>query len=132
MNSIQLIGRLTADVELRQTQSGVSVCQFNLAVDRPKVKDTTDFIPCVAWRGTAEFICKYFGKGNKIALNGVLTTRKWQDQNGNNRVAYEVLAESVEFCESKQNNAEQSGAEQYNEPTEPTKLTAYDDSDLPF
>ena len=76
MNSIQLIGRLTADVELKQTQSGVSVCQFNIAVDRPKVRDTTDFIPCVAWRNTAEFICKYFRKGNKIALNGVLTTRK--------------------------------------------------------
>ena len=101
MNNINLIGRITADVELKQTQNGVSVCQFTLAVDRPKVKDTTDFITCVAWRNTAEFITRYFRKGNKIALTGVLTTRKWQDKDGNNRVAYEVLADSVEFCESK-------------------------------
>ena len=101
MNNINLIGRLTADVELKQTTSGLSVCQFTLAVDRPKVKDTTDFINCVAWRNTAEFISKYFKKGNKMALNGVLTTRKWQDKDGNNRVAYEVVVDNVEFCESK-------------------------------
>lgn len=133
MNSIQLIGRLTADVELKQTQSGVSVCQFNLAVDRPKVKDITDFIPCVAWRGTAEFICKYFKKGNKIALNGVLTTRKWQDQNGNNRVAYEVLVENVEFCESKSATVAEAENEAARERmTAPSAPSAYDDSDLPF
>lgn len=132
MNSIQLIGRLTADVELKQTQSGISVCQFNLAVDRPRVKDTTDFIPCVAWRGTAEFICKYFGKGNKIALNGVLTTRKWQDQQGNNRIAYEVLAESVEFCESKPSSVAEAENEAARERMTAPPASAYDDSDLPF
>lgn len=132
MNSIQLIGRLTADVELKQTQSGISVCQFNLAVDRPKVKDTTDFIPCVAWRGTAEFISKYFKKGNKIALNGVLTTRKWEDKDGNNRTAYEVLAENVEFCESKQTNTAQEEAPAYNSTTPNYESASYDDSDLPF
>lgn len=131
MNSIQLIGRLTADVELKQTQSGISVCQFNLAVDRPRVKDTTDFIPCVAWRNTAEFICKYFKKGNKIALNGVLTSRKWEDKDGNNRTAYEVLAESVEFCESKSASVAEAENEAARERmTAPAP--AYDDSDLPF
>lgn len=132
MNSIQLIGRLTADVELKQTPSGVSVCQFNLAVDRPRVKDTTDFIPCVAWRNTAEFICKYFGKGNKIALNGVLTTRKWQDQQGNNRVAYEVLAESVEFCESKPSSVAEAENEAARKRMTAPPASVYDDSDLPF
>ena len=132
MNSIQLIGRLTADVELKQTPGGVSVCQFNLAVDRPRVKDTTDFIPCVAWRNTAEFICKYFRKGNKIALNGVLTTRKWQDQNGNNRVAYEVLAENVEFCESKSASVAEAENEAARARMTAPPASAYDDSDLPF
>ena len=132
MNSIQLIGRLTADVELKQTTSGISVCQFNLAVDRPRVKDTTDFIPCVAWRNTAEFICKYFRKGNKIALNGVLTTRKWQDQNGNNRVAYEVLAENVEFCESKSASVAEAENEAARARMTAPPASAYDDSDLPF
>lgn len=131
MNSIQLIGRLTADVELKQTTSGISVCQFNLAVDRPRVKDTTDFIPCVAWRGTAEFICKYFKKGNKIALNGVLTSRKWEDNEGNKRTVYEVLADNVEFCESKQTNTEEN-APQYDEPKSFDFTKTYETDDLPF
>lgn len=84
MNSICLTGRLTDDVELKQTPSGVSVCSFTLAVKRPNVKDTTDFINCVAWRGTAEFISRYFGKGNKIEVNGVLTSRKYEDKNKKN------------------------------------------------
>lgn len=101
MNNINLIGRLTADVELKQTQSGIEVCSFTLAVKRPKVKDTTDFINCVAWRNTAKFIAQYFKKGNMIAVDGSLTSRKWQDQNGNNRVAYEVVVDNAYFCEGK-------------------------------
>lgn len=102
MNSINLIGRLTADVELKTTQSGISVCSFSIAVDRPNVKDTTDFINCVAWRSTAEFISKYFRKGNRIAVTGILTSRTYQDQNGKNRTAFEVVIDRAEFCESKQ------------------------------
>lgn len=126
MNSIQLIGRLTSDVELKQTQSGLSVCTFTVAVDRPKVKDTTDFIPCVAWRQTAEFVSKYFSKGNKIALNGVLTSRKYQDQNGNNRTAFEVVVDNVEFVESKgaQNPADVKKEPEFEE--------LPNDMDLPF
>ena len=101
MNSINLIGRLTADVELKTTQSGVSVCSFTIAVKRPNVKDTTDFINCVAWRNTAEFISKYFSKGKLIALTGVLTSRSYEDQNGKKRTAFEVVVERAEFCESK-------------------------------
>lgn len=101
MNNINLIGRLTADVELKQTQNGVEVCSFSLAVKRPRVKDTTDFINCVAWRNTATFISKYFKKGNMIAVDGTLTSRKYQDNNGNNRVAYEVVVDNAYFCEGK-------------------------------
>ena len=101
MNSINLIGRLTADVELKTTQSGVSVCSFTIAVKRPNVKDTTDFLNCVAWRNTAEFISKYFSKGKLIALTGVLTSRSYEDQNGKKRTAFEVVVERAEFCESK-------------------------------
>ena len=102
MNNISLVGRLTADPELKQTQSGISVTSFSIAVDRPGSKDTTDFLPCVAWRQTAEFVCKYFRKGQRIGLIGKLTSRKYEDKNGNPRTAYEVVADHVEFVESKQ------------------------------
>lgn len=105
MNSINLIGRLTDDVELKKTPNGISVCSFTVAVQRPHVKDTTDFIPCVAWRNTAEFVSRYFHKGSKIALSGVLTSRKYKDQNGQNRTVYEVVCDHCEFCESKPQNA---------------------------
>lgn len=101
MNNISLVGRLTADPELKQTQSGISVTSFSIAVDRPGSKDTTDFLPCVAWRQTAEFVCKYFRKGQRIGLIGKLTSRKYEDKNGNPRTAYEVVADHVEFVESK-------------------------------
>ena len=90
MNNISLVGRLTADPELKQTQSGISVTSFSIAVDRPGSKDTTDFLPCVAWRQTAEFVCKYFRKGQRIGLIGKLTSRKYEDKNGNPRTAYEL------------------------------------------
>lgn len=120
MNTIALTGRLTSDVDLKQTPNGVSVCSFTLAVDRPGVKDTTDFINLVAWRNTAEFICKYFGKGQKMAVTGMLTSRKFQDKNGKNHVAFEVVVDRAEFCESKKTKS--------NEP-EPENV---DNNDLPF
>jgi single-strand DNA-binding protein len=86
---------------LKQTPTGLSVCTFGLAVARPNAKDTTDFINCVAWRNTAEFISKYFKKGNLIALTGVLTSRKYEDQKGNSRTVFEVVIDRAEFCESK-------------------------------
>ena len=101
MNNISLVGRLTADPELKQTQSGISVTSFSIAVDRPGSQDTTDFIPVVAWRQTAEFVCKYFRKGQRIGLTGKLTSRKYEDRDGNKRTAYEVVADRVEFVESK-------------------------------
>lgn len=95
------MGRLTADPELKQTQGGISVCSFTLAIDRPKTRDKTDFINFVAWRHTAEFICEYFRKGQKIGLTGYLTSRQYEDKNGNKRTAFEVVANNAEFAESK-------------------------------
>ena len=95
MNSISIIGRMTADPELKTTQSGISVCSFTLAVKRPRVKDTTDFLPVVAWRQSAEYISKYAHKGSVVAVNGVLTTRKYETSQGDKRTAYEVVADNV-------------------------------------
>ena len=106
LNVVALQGRLTADPELKTTPSGVSVCAFALAVDRDyKGADgekQTDFINCVAWRGTAEFICKYFAKGQMMTLKGQVQTRRYTDKDGNKRTAFEILAEGVNFCGSKE------------------------------
>lgn len=108
MNTICLMGRLTADPELRNTQGGVAVTSFKLAVDRdytPKGQEKqADFIPVVAWRQTAEFVCKYFRKGQRAALTGSLQTRQYTDRDGNNRTAYEVVAEHVYFAKSKKDS----------------------------
>lgn len=104
MNNVQLIGRLTADPELKHTQSGTACTRFNIAVDR-RVKQgeekQADFITIVAWQQRAEFICKYFSKGQRIALTGSIRTNSYTDRDGNKRNTFEVWAENVEFCESK-------------------------------
>jgi single-strand DNA-binding protein len=125
MNSINLIGRLTKDPELKQTNSGLAVTSFSLAVDRPHVKDTTDFINIVAWRKTAEFCCKYLRKGQKVGVTGVLTSRKYQAQDGTERTIFEVVADGVYFCEK----ASGSGAEVE---VAGTFGEVVDDNDLPF
>lgn len=104
MNAVNLTGRLTADVELKTTQNGKSVCSYTLAVNRPKVKDTTDFISCVTWNQGAEYLSKYGRKGDKVGVTGVLTSRKWQDQNGNNRVSVEVVTDTVEILSNVSNS----------------------------
>ena len=101
MNSINLVGRLTAQPELKQTNSGKSVCSFTLAVSRPRVKDTTDFINVVAWNQSAEYLANYGCKGNLVAVTGVLTSRKYDDKDGNHRTAFEVVCDLVSICESK-------------------------------
>ena len=106
-NKVILMGRLTADPELKQSSSGTSVTSFNLAVDRRYNKDEEkkcDFITIVAWRATAEFICKYFKKGQAILVCGELQTRTWEDKQGNKRYATEVVASEATFCESKSNS----------------------------
>lgn len=108
MNCVQLVGRLTSTPELKQTQSGISTTRFTVAVDRRYQKSgeerRADFINCVAWRQTAEFVCKYFTKGQRIGLEGRITTDKYQDKDGNMRFITDVDVNNVEFVESKGSN----------------------------
>lgn len=107
LNHITIMGRLTKDVELRSTINGKNVANFTVAVDRDYNSGSekqTDFIECVAWKGTGEFVSKYFHKGSMIIVSGSLQSRKWQDRDGNNRVNWEVNAQSVYFGESRNNS----------------------------
>jgi single-strand DNA-binding protein len=104
MNKVILIGRLSKDPELRYTASNTAVCQFTVAVDRrfkSENQPSADFIPVVAWRQTAEFVAKYFSKGNRIAVTGQIQVRSWDDTEGKKRYATEVIADDIEFVESK-------------------------------
>jgi single-strand DNA-binding protein len=106
-NRAILGGRLTSDIELKQTQSGTPVCTFTIAINRKRAKDgeqQSDFISCVAFKERAELISKYFRKGSSICIVGEIQTRKWQDSNGNNRFATEVIVNEVNFVDSKSDN----------------------------
>lgn len=109
LNRICIMGRLTAAPELRYTQSNTPVASFTLAVDRDYQQGgserQTDFIPCVAWRSTAEFVSKYFTKGSMAAVSGRLQLRDWTDKDGNKRRTAEVVADSIYFGESKKRDA---------------------------
>lgn len=109
LNVAVVMGRLTADPELRHTASGLSVTSFTLAVDRNYSKAgterQTDWIDVVAWRQTAEFVCKYFTKGQMMAVNGTIQTRSYEDKNGNKRKAVEIVANDVSFTGSKRDTA---------------------------
>ena len=116
LNIVAIQGRLVADPDQRTTQSGTTVTSFSLAVQR-NVKGSdgeygTDWIDCVAWKGTAEFICKYFQKGQLMAVNGTLQTRSYEDKQGIKRKATEVVVQNANFCESRNTS---SGA-QHREP----------------
>lgn len=133
LNTAILMGRLTAEPELRHTPNDAAVTSFTLAVDRSYVKSgadrQVDFIDIVAWRQTAEFVCKYFHKGQLVAVQGSIQTRSYTDKDGNKRKAFEVVAESVHFAESKKDKSnehvvtasENDGFEEINS-----------DDDLPF
>ena len=123
-------GRLTADVELKQTPSGVSVCTFNIAVNRKGAERKTDFIDVVAWRQTAEFISKYFKKGSSICVVGSIQKREWKDSNGNKRYATEVIAEEASFVDSKSDSS--SADSVANIPADANLETISTDDDLPF
>ena len=101
MNSCNFVGRLCADPELRRTQDGTAVCSFSLAVKRPMVKDTTDFIDFVSWRQSAEYLAQYGHKGDIVAATGSLQPRSWTDKDGNKRKAFEVVTTGVELISSK-------------------------------
>ena len=105
LNSVCLMGRLAVDPELKTTPSGASVCNFRLAVERtyqPKGQEKqTDFIGVVAWRGTAEFVGRYFRKGQLVAVQGSIQTRSYTDKDGNKRTSFDVVADNVFFAEKK-------------------------------
>ena len=143
MNKAILVGNLTRDPEQRTTSSGIAVTSFTVAVRRT-YRDAdgnyqADFINCVAWRSTAEFVAKYFTKGSRIGMAGTIQTRTYNDQNGNKRYVTEVVADEVEFAGSKTQNQDMQ------KPTEQESRTAdelfaedladfqpLDDSELPF
>lgn len=136
MNVCIMQGRLVEDPELRSTPQGVSVANCRIAVERDHAaKDgsrETDFFSVIAWRGTGEFIKKYFSKGQMILVVGQMQSRRWQDKEGNNRTTYEILAERVNFCGSKSQ-----GGEPAISPEAEAKAGAWEDltdldGDLPF
>lgn len=104
MNSCNIIGRLTADPELRRTGDGTPVCSYTLAVKRPGVKDTTDFIDFVTWRQGAEYLCQYGHKGDVVAATAALQTRSWNDKEGNKRKTFEVVTTNVELLSGKKDS----------------------------
>ena len=136
MNSIVLLGRTTAPIELKQTQAGKSVVSFSLAVKRPITKDTTDFITIVAWDKQAELLSKYVGKGDQICIRGHLQIRSWDD-NGLKRHVAEVVAQEFDFCGTKKDSEgtssphNQNGSQSNFKPS-PYVPQAYTDPDLPF
>ncbi len=110
MNKAILMGRLARDPEIRTTQSGISVCNFTVACDRRtraadgSYQNQADFIPCVAWRQQAEFVNRYFSKGDRILVVGSIQPRSWEDQAGQRRYTTEVIIDEVEFCESRRSD----------------------------
>lgn len=142
INSVVLMGRLTADPELRTTTTGKSVCSFSIAVDRGYSKNAeerqTDFINIVAWENTANFVCRYFSKGSMIAIQGQIQTRRYEDKTGAKRTAFEVVAREVSFCGSKSETgtvsrpaaSEQPPVYQNANQSDFEEIT--DDEDLPF
>ena len=142
MNIITLAGRLTAEPELKTTNSGLEVMSFTIAVNRRFAKQDeqeTDFINCVAWRKTAVFISTYFHKGDGINLVGRLESRKWTDSDGRNRTSYEVIVDNVEFPLGKSRNSTENGYSQPQQTCTAQPAQANDgfgelplDEDMPF
>lgn len=134
LNKVILMGRITKDIELRKTMGGTPVTTFTVAVDRdytPKGEEKqTDFIEVVAWRNTAEFISRFFGKGRMIIVEGSLQSRKWTDKNGNNRVSWEVQASNVYFGDSKRDTC--NTYDERETTTPPQFAEVEEDGTLPF
>lgn len=131
LNHITIHGRLTVDPELHQTQSGVSVCNFTVAVDRSYKngeEKQTDFFTVVCWKGLADMVSKHFAKGKEILVSGEMQSRKWQDNEGNNRISWEIMAKGVDFCGSKSGNGYNSAPQ--NSASNMEEVAP--DEDLPF
>lgn len=138
MNNVSLIGRLTTVPELKHTQSNMAYTRFSIAVDRSYAKQgeerQTDFINIIAWSKTAEFICKYFMKGQRIGITGEIRTGSYTDQSGNKRYTFDVVANNVYFCESKASNtsnANQTPTQSTQPVSQPTAESNGNFSDMP-
>ena len=140
LNNINLMGRLTAEPDYRTTQSGAAMARFTLAIERDyKPKDgekQTDFIDVTAWRSTADFVSKYFHKGQLVAVSGSLQTGSYTDRDGNKRKSWTIIANHVYFAESKRDSSQQQSGSDVYVPYEaaPTSedFTPVNDDDLPF
>lgn len=145
LNKTILMGRLTRDPELRYTQSNIPVVSFTLAVDRglrnaTEGQQTVDYINCVAWRGTAEFVSRWFRKGQLVAVSGKIQSRNYTDKDGNNRTAVEIVADEVFFAESKKDTKQEFTQSETTAEVETIPENSYaefeeiigDDEDMPF
>ena len=133
LNHITVMGRICNDIELRRTGSGTAVASFTLAVDRDfknNGEKETDFIECVAWRHTGEFVNTYFKKGSMAVVSGRLQIRSWTDKDGNKRKTAEVVAENVYFGDSK--NKEEGASNTFSAPAQDFGLLEGEDVGLPF
>ena len=135
LNHIVIMGRLTRDPELRRTGSGIAVTSFTIAVDRDfsnkeSGEKETDFIDCVAWRNTGEFVSKYFKKGSMAVVSGKLQIRNWTDKDGNKRRSAEVIADNVYFGEAKKSDSYSS--EEPSVPAQDYEIIEDEDAQLPF
>lgn len=137
MNKVFLIGNLTRDPELSNTASGVSLCRFSIAVSRPYTQGDgekkTDFFNCTAWRGMAENVAKYCKKGNKVAIEGSVQIRTYEDNNGQQRTAVDVICSNVEFLSQKSTAAGDTTEQNRGTGKKIAQLEAFeDDDDCPF
>lgn len=131
INKAVIGGRLTGDVELKQTGNGIPVCGFTIAVSRKTNREEADFISCQAWRKTAEFISRYFRKGSSICVTGAIQTRSWTDSNNNKRYSTELVVDEAYFVDSK-SDAESDNAPIYEDQKAPQYEELSGDDDLPF
>lgn len=137
INVVVITGRLTRDVELRSLDSGTNMANFGVAVERNYVsRDTNerqaDFFNVVAWRGTADFVAKYFKKGDMIAIDGSLQSRQYTDKDGNNRTAIDIVANNISFCGGKNSGAGNSGVHNSNDNVTADSVVDDGADDLPF
>ena len=136
LNRVIIMGRLTKDPELRRTQTGTAVTSFSLAVDRDfkgqNGEKETDFLNCVAWKNTAEFVSQYFTKGRMAVVEGRLQVRSWKDQSGNTRKEVEVIADNVYFGDSKKDAQAPAGGNSYTSNKPVYVEVDEEDGELPF
>ena len=137
LNHVVIMGRMVRDPELRQLDNGTSVTSFSVAIDRNYVDKTTnerqaDFLNVVAWRQTADFVCKYFHQGDMIALEGSLQSRKYTDKDGNNRIAIEIVASNISFCGGKNGGNANTATTNDAPATMVANAPSEDNDELPF